>query len=101
MAPGTAPATRGQNHYAPGAENDELAEIINGTGPYMLESWTPGEGWVLTANENYWRGDDMPVWEGGPAGQPAVKRIVHSWWTNGALASPCCKPATLNGSLFL
>ena len=65
-----------QSHYAPGSENSELTAIINGTGPYMLESWTPGEGWVMTANPNYWRGDDQPVWEGGPAGQPDIETIV-------------------------
>ena len=36
----------GRNFYAPGSENSELTAIMNGTGPYMLESWTPGEGWV-------------------------------------------------------
>lgn len=65
-----------QNHYAPGSENSEITDVINGTGPYMLESWTPGEGYVMVANENYWRGDDQPVWEGGPAGQPAIKTVV-------------------------
>lgn len=68
-----------QNHYAPGSENSELTEVINGTGPYKLESWTPGEGYVLVANENYWRSDDSPVWEGGPAGQPAITTIVTQY----------------------
>lgn len=76
-------------HYAPGAENDELTAIINGTGPYMLESWTPGEGWVLTANPNYWRSADEPMWEGGPAGTPAIQRIVrrlvNEWGTRFAI----------------
>lgn len=74
-----------QNHYAPGSENSELTAVMNGTGPYSLESWTPGEGWVIVANENYWRGDDQPVWEGGPSGQPAittvVNRLVDEWGT--------------------
>ncbi len=78
-----------QNWYAPGSENDELTAIINGTGPYKLDSWTPGEGFVLVANENYWRTDDMPVWEGGPAGQPRIKTIVHQdiseWGTRFAM----------------
>ena len=55
----------------------------------MLESWTPGEGWVLTANPNYWRAADNPMWEGGPAGAPAVKRIVRKlvseWGTRFAI----------------
>jgi peptide/nickel transport system substrate-binding protein len=78
-----------QNWYAMGAENDELTAIINGTGPYKLESWTPGEGYILVANENYWRTDDMPVWEGGPAGQPRVKtvitQLVDEWGTRFAM----------------
>ncbi len=67
-----------QNYYAPGSENDELSAVINGTGPYMLESWTPGQGWVFVANENYWRAADDPMWEGGPAGPAAIKTIVVS-----------------------
>lgn len=65
-----------QNYYSPGVENSELTAVINGTGPYKLESWTPGEGHVLVANENYWRTE--PIWEGGPSGVPAVKTIVVS-----------------------
>lgn len=78
-----------QNYYAPGSENDELTAIVNGTGPYKLENWTPGEGYILVANENYWRTDDMPVWEGGPAGQPRIKTIHHQliseWGTRFAM----------------
>ena len=73
------------NHYAPGSENSELSNIINGTGPYMLDHWTPGEEYALVANPNYWRADDMPVWEGGPSGQPRIKmiivRLVNEWGT--------------------
>ncbi len=74
-----------QNFYAPGSENSILTPITNGTGPYKLDHWTPGEEWVVTANESYWRTDNDPVWEGGPAGQPAIKtvimRIVNEWGT--------------------
>lgn len=77
------------NHYAPGAENDELSDKIMGTGPYKLESWTPGEGWVLVANENYWRPDNEPMWPGGPAGKPRIKRVVErlveEWGTRFAI----------------
>lgn len=31
-----------------------------GTGPYKLESWTPGQNIVLARNEDYW-GDEPPV----------------------------------------
>jgi peptide/nickel transport system substrate-binding protein len=72
-----------QNWYPPGSENDELTAIINGTGPYMLDHWTPGEEYVLVANPNYWRTE--PLWEGGPSGEAAIKtvivRIVDEWGT--------------------
>jgi peptide/nickel transport system substrate-binding protein len=74
-----------QNWYAPGAENDELSPIINGTGPYMLDHWTPGEEYVLVANPNYWREEGNPVWEGGPSGvaqiETVIVRIVDEWGT--------------------
>jgi peptide/nickel transport system substrate-binding protein len=65
-----------QNWYAPGAEGTELGAIVNGTGPYMLDHWTPGEEYVLVKNENYWRTDDQPVWEGGPAGVAEIDTII-------------------------
>lgn len=58
----------------PSAEKSELFNKMNGTGPYKLESWKPGEEIVLTANEDYWRKD--PPWDGGPTGAPAIKRFV-------------------------
>jgi peptide/nickel transport system substrate-binding protein len=77
------------DHYSPGAENDELGTIINGTGPYKLETWTPGEGYILTANEDYWRAEDDPMWPGGPAGVPKIKRVVQTlvdeWGTRFAM----------------
>ncbi len=74
-----------QNYYAPGSENDELTDKINGTGPYMLQQWTPGEGYTLVANDNYWRTDADPVWEGGPSGMAQIKTVnvtlVNEWGT--------------------
>ncbi len=74
-----------QDFYAPGAENSELTAIINGTGPYMLDHWTPGEEIVLTAYEGYWRTEETPKWEGGPFGPAAIKtvvyRVVDEWGT--------------------
>jgi len=58
----------------PAAEDTILFDQANGTGPYMLDHWTPGEEIVLTANENYWRTE--PMWEGGPSGAPSIKRVV-------------------------
>lgn len=37
-----------------GTENPEIIENINGTGPFILEEYTPGDRAVLVANENYW-----------------------------------------------
>ena len=75
--------------YAMTSENDPLTDKINGTGPYMLDYWTPNEEWVLVANENYWRTADDPVWEGGPGGVARIKRIVHKniteWGTRFAI----------------
>ncbi len=67
-----------QEYYAPGAENSELTGIINGTGPYMLDHWTPGEEIVLTAFEEYWRTEETPRWEGGPYGPAAIKTVIYS-----------------------
>ena len=67
-----------QNWYAPGVENSELTPIINGTGPFMLDHWTPGEEIVLTAYENYWRTAETPKWEGGPYGPAALKTVIYS-----------------------
>jgi peptide/nickel transport system substrate-binding protein len=72
-----------QNWYAPGSENSELTAVVNGTGPYKLDHWTPGEEFTMVANENYWRTE--PMWEGGPSGVAAIEtiivRIVNEWGT--------------------
>jgi peptide/nickel transport system substrate-binding protein len=74
-----------QNFYAPGAENSKLTAIMNGTGAYKLDHWTPGEEIVLTANEDWWPTPDNPLWEGGPDGPVAMKtiitRLVDEWGT--------------------
>jgi len=71
--------------YASGAANSPLMAITNGTGPYQLDHWIPGEEYVLVANENYWRTPENAMWEGGPAGLPAIQtiviRIVEEWAT--------------------
>ena len=78
-----------QNWYAPGTENSELTPIINGTGPYMLDHWTPGQEIVLTAYENYWRTEETPKWAGGPYGPAALKTVIYSvvdeWGTRFAM----------------
>lgn len=61
-------------YHDPAASDTILFDQSNGTGPYMLDHWTPGEETVLVANENYWRTE--PIWEGGPSGAPRIKRVV-------------------------
>ncbi len=71
------------DHYALGAENSPISEVINGTGPYMLDHWTPGEEYALVANPDYWRTE--PIWEGGPSGVARIPnvivRLVDEWGT--------------------
>ena len=76
-------------YHDPAAQDTILFNQANGTGPYMLESWTPGEDIVLVRNENYWRADDDPVWEGGPSGLAKIPRVViklvNEWGTRLAM----------------
>ncbi len=43
-----------QNYYAMTSAEDPFTPIMNGTGPFKLDHWTPGQEIVLTKNENYW-----------------------------------------------
>jgi ABC-type transport system substrate-binding protein len=43
-----------QNFYAMTSAENPFTPIMNGTGPFQLDHWTPGEEVVLTRNENYW-----------------------------------------------
>ena len=76
-------------YHDPAAEDTILFNNANGTGPYMLDHWTPGEEIVLVANENYWRQEGDPVWEGGPSGVASIKRVVikniNEWGTRLAM----------------
>jgi peptide/nickel transport system substrate-binding protein len=73
----------------PEAQESILFNQMNGTGPYMLDHWTPGEEIVLVANPNYWRAEGDPVWEGGPSGVARIDRfvfqIVEEWGTRLAM----------------
>ena len=76
--------------YGVTSETTPLRAITNGTGPYMLDHWTPGEETVLVANPNYWREEqDVPLFEGGPS-SVQVERIVvkgiDEWGTRFAMA---------------
>jgi peptide/nickel transport system substrate-binding protein len=66
-----------QKYYGAQPEQLNLKPIGSsamGTGPYMLDHWTPGEEIVLKANENYWLQE--PPWVGGPSGAPKIKTVV-------------------------
>lgn len=65
-----------QNWYAPGRDNSELSGLLMGSGPYILDHWTPGREYVLVANNNYWRGQSNEMWPDGPAGPPLIQRVI-------------------------
>jgi len=44
-----------QNFYAMQPENDPIYDQTNGTGPFILDHWTPGEEIVMVRNDNYWQ----------------------------------------------
>jgi peptide/nickel transport system substrate-binding protein len=46
-----------QNFYGIPSESGALRDKTNGTGPYMLDHWTPQEEIVLAANPNYRQGE--------------------------------------------
>lgn len=77
-----------EKHHDPKVGDDELFKVMNGTGPYKLQRWTPGEEIALTRNDNYWLKE--PLWEGGPSGPASTKnvliKIMQEWGTRfGAL----------------
>lgn len=60
--------------HDPAEEKSFLYNKANGTGPYKLEGWKPGEEYSVVAFDGYWRKD--PIWKDGPSGVAKVKRIV-------------------------
>ena len=78
-----------QNFYGVDSSTAPLRDKENGTGPYMLDHWTPGEEIVLKANPHYWRAEqNVPAWDGGPTG-PSIPTIViksvDEWGTRFAM----------------
>jgi peptide/nickel transport system substrate-binding protein len=73
--------------HDPAPEDTILFDQANGTGPYVLDHWTPGEELILVANNDYWRTE--PAWEGGPSGPPRIQRVViknvNEWGTRLAM----------------
>jgi peptide/nickel transport system substrate-binding protein len=76
-----------QNFYGLSSDVDPFTSIANGTGPFMLESWTKGQEIVLARFDDYWRTE--PAWEGGPSGPAALERVifkkVDEWGTRFAM----------------
>jgi len=60
--------------YAPTSDKDPLTKLENGTGPFKLDHWTPGQEVVLDRNDSYWR--TTPAYTGGPSGPAALKSVV-------------------------
>jgi peptide/nickel transport system substrate-binding protein len=67
------PATA-EKYHDPSAEADELFKVMNGTGPFKLERWAPGEEIDLVRNDNYWL--TTPLWDGGPSGAAKLQRVI-------------------------
>lgn len=44
-----------QNFYGMQSADDPFSTIINGTGPFKLDHFTPGEELVMVRNDSYWR----------------------------------------------
>ena len=66
-----------QNFADPQAADTLLFNRANGTGPYKLDHWTPGEEIGWTAFEDYWQTE--PMWEGGPSGAPTLKTVLEKY----------------------
>jgi peptide/nickel transport system substrate-binding protein len=62
-----------QNFYAMQSADDPVGKTMNGTGPFVLDHWTPGQEIVLTKNPTYW-GDPAKL-------DRAVIQIIPEWGT--------------------
>ncbi len=67
-----------QNFYGIDSATSPIRDIVNGTGPYMLDHWEPGVEVVVTRFDGYW-GD-------APALERAVWAEVDEWGTRFAMA---------------
>jgi len=66
-------------HYFEKVGASGVAARPMGTGPYIFESWVPGDKYVLTANKNYWGGGpviDRLVIRAIPDGASRVAALV-------------------------
>jgi len=73
--------------HDPAAEDSVLFNAENGTGPFRLEYWKPGDEIAFTRWDGYWRTE--PMWDGGPTGPAffdrAIYKIVDEWGTRFAM----------------
>ena len=76
-----------QDYYSVDDETAPMAKLVNGSGPFKFDHWTPGEEIVLVRFDDYWRTE--PAWEGGPTGPAALERVVikqvNEWGTRFAM----------------
>ncbi|TKJ31863.1 MAG: peptide ABC transporter substrate-binding protein [Chloroflexi bacterium B3_Chlor] len=76
-----------RDYHDPEDVESVLYNVMNGTGPYKFDHWTPGEELAYVRNDDYWLTE--PLWEGGPSGPAAVERIVwkivDEWGTRYAM----------------
>jgi len=77
------------DYYGVDSETTPLRDVTNGTGPYMLDHWTPGEEIALKRNPNFWREElNVPLFPGGPTSasiENVVIKIVPEWGTRFAM----------------
>lgn len=66
-----------RDYHDPQDVDSVLYNVMNGTGPYKFDYWTPAEEIVLVRNDDYWLTE--PLWEGGPSGPAAVERAVFKY----------------------
>ena len=52
----------------------KIGTTENGTGPYVLDHWTPTQEIVMKAFPGYWR--TTPAFPGGPSGAPKIQTVI-------------------------
>ncbi len=67
-----------QDYYGIDSATSPIRDVINGTGPYMLDHWEPAVEVVIVRNGNYW-GD-------APALERVIWTEVDEWGTRFAMA---------------
>jgi peptide/nickel transport system substrate-binding protein len=66
-----------QDHYAMSSDEINATALGTGemgTGPFVLDTNTPGEETILKAFDGYWRTE--PMWADGPSGVAALKTVI-------------------------